>query len=167
MTTQPESPATDVIFAVDGLTEFFKHPTTSDMTVGAFAKEAASVAGAEDITDVFLEDAEDPLPPADLLTPHLASRFAPLQLAKRGKIEVTVEYQGQSRHRPFSPSVTLLTVIAWAISPAAFNLEGTSSDFQLKIDSGDPLSSDLHLGQVAKGARAVTFSLVFKQKPQG
>ena len=51
-----------------------------------------------------------------VLVEHLSIEFAPLHVAKPGKIETTVRYQG-SRHvdRAFRAAATIAKVTRWAV----------------------------------------------------
>ncbi len=156
----------EVLFTVEGHAAPFGAHVPRGITVGEFVAVAKSESGATNIADVFLEDATTPLDYAAALVGSLTTDFKPIHVAAPGKIRTTVKYSTRDVTAEFGPNVTLETVIVWAIAPGELNLVGTPSDFQLKLD-GKALSPDFHLGQVARGAKAITFELVFKVKPQG
>jgi hypothetical protein len=119
-----------------------------------------------ELTEIFLEDQEESLVEGHRVVEIVLEEFRLIHVASKGKIAVTVVYNARQVHRDFAPSVTIETIIAWAISPAALNLEGVAAEYQIKHGS-EILPPDLHLGQVAKGEKKVAFSLVFRIKPQG
>jgi hypothetical protein len=156
----------EILFAVEGHRQHFSVEIGPRVTVIEFASLAAKAGGLEEPVEIFLEDAEQALTADLVLLEHLAAEFAPLHVARPGEIETTVDFNGRDAKRKFKANATIIKIIAWAISPEALNLEGTPSDFQLKFD-GEVLPPDLHLGQVARGKKAISLSLVFKVKPQG
>jgi hypothetical protein len=161
----------EILFAIEGRPRHFSADAHPKMTIAEFAKLAAKEGQIEEAVDIFLEDAEAPLEGHLILIEQLPTRFAPLHVARPGKITVTVEYQGQPTEHVFQPSVTIARVIEWAIGPGGVGsngkpLEGTVADYQMKHD-GEVVSPDDHLGQVARGKKAVNLALVFKVKPQG
>jgi hypothetical protein len=134
-------------------------------SVAEFAEIAATLAGLEEHLDVFLENGEEPLARELVLVEHLSAKFAPVHLAKPGKIQTSIEYN-RSIRRNFRPNVTIARVLQWAVGEKGFNLDKPTADFQLK-HQGQVLSLDDHLGQIAGGHKEVTLHLVFKVKPQG
>ena len=156
----------EILFAAEGHAKHFGVNVGPRITVKEFAVAAASAAGIEGIVEVFLEDADAPLRPELLLIEHLAVDFPPLHLARPGKIKTTVHYGRRHVEHHFTPNTTITKTIAWAFSQKELELEGSPADFQLKHDK-KVLSPDLHLGQVAHGAKEISLELVFKVKPQG
>lgn len=157
---------TEIIFAIEGHDKHFAADIGSTTTVIDFAKIAATIGRDVELIEVFIEDEEDPLAGHLVLIECLSERFAPVHVAKPGRIKTTVEYNGRHVERPFRPSTTIARVIEWAIGKTALDLEGNPSDYQLK-HKGQVLSADQHLGQVTHGHKAIELSLVFKIKPQG
>jgi len=156
----------EVVFTVTGNRRPDSVGVGPATTVAEFVSLVARKHGVAESLDLFLEDAEGPLPGDVILVEHLAGEFAPLHVGHRPKVKVKVEYRIGHHDREFSRATTILRITEWAISPQAFGLEGTAADYDLKHD-GKVVSPDTHLGQVAHGAKEVTFALVFKEKPQG
>jgi hypothetical protein len=154
-----------VIFAAEGQVGHHDAEIGPTTTVKEFIELAVTKTGIEGLLDVYVEDAEDPLDHDLLLVEHLSIEFTPLHVAKPGKIETMVRYQG-SRHvdRAFRPAATIAEVTRWAVHD--LGLTEDPSDFQLKHD-GKVLPPDSHLGQAADGKKSVVLDLVFKVKPQG
>jgi hypothetical protein len=154
-----------VVFAAEGQVGHHEAEVGPTTTVKEFINIAVSKTGIEELVEVYVEDGEEPLQHDLLLLEHLSIEFAPLHIAKAGKIETTVRYQG-SRHveRAFRPSATIDKVTKWAVHELAPTEDPT--DFQLKHD-GKVLPPDSHLGQAAHGQKSVVLDLVFKVKPQG
>jgi len=154
-----------VVFAVEGQPGHHDVDVGSGTTVKEFIDIVVSKTGIEGLLEVYVEDAEEPLHHDLVLIEHLSIEFAPLHVAKLGKIETTVRYQG-SRHveREFRPAATIDKVTKWAVKQLAPTED--PSDFQLKHD-GKVLPPDSHLGQAAHGQKAIVLDLVFKVKPQG
>ena len=110
-------------------------------TVMEFAKIAAEIGQINEAVEVFLEDAEDPLPGNLALLKHLSARFAPLHVARPHFIKTTVEYNARKVDRLFRPSATIARIIEWSIGKDGLNLEGGAADYQLKY-KGQVLSPD-------------------------
>lgn len=154
-----------VVFAVEGRTGHHDAEIDPTITVKEFIDIAVAKTGIEGLLEVYVEDAEEPLAHELILVEHLSVEFAPLHVAKPGKIATTVRYQG-SRHveHSFRPAATIAKVTKWAVGKLAPTED--PSDFQLKHD-GNVLPPDLHLGQAAHGEKSIVLDLVFKVKPQG
>lgn len=76
--------------------------------------------GIEGLLEVYVEDAEEPLGhDSVLLIEHLSVEFAPLHVAKPGKIATTVRYQRRHVEHPFRPSATTAKVTRWAVGKLA------------------------------------------------
>jgi hypothetical protein len=154
-----------VVFAAEGQAGHHDAEISPTTTVKEFIDIAVTRTGVEGLLEVYVEDAEEPLGHELILIEHLSVEFAPLHVAKPGKIVTTVRYQG-SRHveHPFRPAATIAKVTKWAVGKLAPTED--PSDFQLKHD-GKVLPPDLHLGQAAHGEKSIVLDLVFKVKPQG
>jgi hypothetical protein len=154
-----------VVFAAEGQVEHHDAEISPTTTVKEFIDIAATKAGIEGLLEVYVEDAEEPLGHELILVEHLSFEFAPLHVAKPGKIATMVRYQG-GRHveHPFRPAATIGRVTKWAVGKLAPTED--PSDFQLKHD-GKVLPPDSHLGQAAHGEKSIVLDLVFKLKPQG
>lgn len=156
----------ELVLAIEGE----RGPRQIQVSRSATAKEVIEAVVLEtkrtELTEIFLEDEEDCLVEEHRVVELVIEEFRLVHVASKGKITVTVVYNSRQVHRDFAPSVTIETIIAWAISPSALNLEGVPAEYQLKLGS-EVLPPDLHLGQVAKGEKKIAFSLVFRIKPQG
>lgn len=153
-----------VVFAAEGRAEHHDAEIGPAITVREFIDIAVSKTGIEGLLEVYVEDAEEPLGHELILIEHLSAEFAPLHVAKPGKIATTVRYQGRHVEHPFRPAATIGKVTKWAVGKLAPTED--PSDFQLKHD-GNVLPPDSHLGQAAHGEKAIVLDLVFKVKPQG
>ncbi len=119
----------------------------------------------KDLDEISLDDAEAPLPKKARIADETANGEI-LHVSTKGQVEVEVAYSTREVKREFRPNTTVGAVIFWAISPAALNLEGDPSDFQLKQDK-TVLTPDQHLGSIGRGHKRLELTLVFKVKPQG
>jgi hypothetical protein len=157
----------EILFSVQGHRQPFAEQVDRRITVAAFGVMAAEVGAIEEVVEVFLEDADEPLEGALVLIERLSVAFTPLHVARHhAKIAVTVEFNARDIKREFRPNATVDRVIKWATGPDGFNLEGDPSDFQLKLGD-EVLAPDTHLGQIPHPHHAEKFDLVFKIKPQG
>jgi hypothetical protein len=154
----------DVLFAAEGHPGHHSAEIGRTTTVREFIDIAVTKTGIEGLLEVYVENAEEPLGHDLLLLEHLSVGFAPIHVAKPGKIETTVRYQGRHVEWAFRPAATIEKVTEWAVNK--LGLSEDPSDFQLKHD-GKVLAPDSHLGQVARGKKSVVLDLVFKIKPQG
>lgn len=153
-----------VVFAAEGQAGHHDVEIGPSITVKEFVEIAITKTGIEGLLEVYAEDAEEPLGHDSVLIEHLSVEFAPLHVAKPGKIETTVRYQGCHVEHPFRPSATAAKVTRWAVGRLAPTEDPI--DFQLKHD-GKVLPPDMHLGQAAHGEKSIVLDLVFKVKPQG
>lgn len=122
--------------------------------------------GRDDLIAVFVEDVEIPLEGGRKVLEIVDITTVVLHVSDRHTLDLEVIYNGAVKKRTFAPSATVRKATAWAISPEAFNLTGTASDFQLKLGD-EVLAPEIHLGQIAHGPGPVKLHLVFKIKPQG
>lgn len=153
-----------VVFAAEGHAGHHDAEIGATTTVKEFLDIAVSATGIEGLLEVYVEDAEEPLGHELTLVEHLSVEFAPLHVAKPGKIATTVRYQGRHVEHAFRPAATIAKVTKWAVGKLASTED--PSDFQLKHD-GNVLAPDSHLGQAAHGEKSIVLDLVFKVKPQG
>lgn len=154
----------DVLFAAEGHSGHLSAEIGPTTTVREFIEIAVTKTGIEGLLEVYVENGEEPLGHDLLLLEHLSIEFAPIHIAKPGKIETTVRYQGRHVERAFRPAVTIEKVTEWAVEK--LGLSEDPSDFQIKHD-GKVLAPGSHLGQAAHGKKSVVLDLVFKIKPQG
>ena len=154
-----------VVFAAEGQVEYHDAEIGPTTTVKEFIDIAVTKTGIEGLLEVYVEDTEEPLSHELILVEHLSVEFAPLHVAKPGKIATMVRYQG-GRHveHPFRPAAAIAKVTKWAVGKLVPTED--PSDFQLKHD-GKVLPPDSHLGQAAHGEKSIVLDLVFKVKPQG
>jgi hypothetical protein len=156
----------EIVFIVEGEPTPRSAKLPGALAVGEVIVHLQGELGGTDLEELSLEDAEAALIAEQLLAEVLAGEFKVLHLSRKGAVEVTVTYNGRSVSKPFRPNATIRKITRWAISPEGLKLEGDAADFQLKLGA-DILPPDQHLGQITKGAKAVSLTLVFKVKPQG
>ncbi len=154
----------DVLFAAEGHPGHYSAEIGPTTTVREFVEIAETKTGINGLLEVYVENGDEPLGHDLLLVEHLSIEFAPLHVAKPGKIETTVRYQGRHVERAFRPAATIEKVTVWAVEKLGITED--PNDFQLKHD-GKVLAPDSHLGQVAHDKKSVVLDLVFKIKPQG
>jgi sulfur carrier protein ThiS len=156
----------EVVFALEGERKPQSLHLPADATVADLLKEVTKRAERGDLSEVIIEDEDQPLAPDKPLADALDGDFKVVHVSTPGRISVTVTCNGKQATEAFSPSTTLQKIIVWAISPEALQLEGDATDFQLK-QGEEVLAPDHHLGQIAQGAKELALTLVFKVKPQG
>lgn len=156
----------DVLFAAEGHPGHHSAEISRTTTVREFLDLAVTKTGIEGLLEVYSENAEEPLGHDLIVMEHLPIEFAPIHVAKPGKIETTVRYQNRHVERAFRPAATIERVTEWAVGKHGLNLDGDPSDYQIKHD-GVVLAPGSHLGQAAHGKKSVVLDLVFKIKPQG
>jgi hypothetical protein len=120
---------------------------------------------------LFLADSEEPLDPDAKLGEVGIDRQGHVHAGRCRRVEVTVEYAGQSHSHQFPPTAKVKTVRDWALS----------QHWQAPIDptqhpkfglflAGDPnaLPDARRIGTYTqKGSCAVTFELALRERPQG
>jgi len=156
----------EVVFALEGERNPRTLKTHPDSSVTEFVAMVVKETGRQDYVEVLIEDEEVTVAGDRRVRELFEVDFKLIHVATKGDIKVTVQYSTRSVSRDFRPSITMERIIRWAISPKELSLEGGPEDFQLK-DGNDVLPGDVHLGQVAKGHKHITLTLVFKVKPQG
>lgn len=115
---------------------------------------------------LFWEDEAEPLDDKDSVLTRLKTDFRQIQVAKPGFIEVTFSYNNRTATNGFRPNTTVRKLIEWAVSEEGLALLCDPSQFQVKL-GGKILPPESHLGQVARGEKAITLTLVQNVKPQG
>jgi hypothetical protein len=156
----------EVVFALEGERNPRSLKTHPDSSVTEFIALVVKDTGREEFVEVLIEDEDGVVPGEKPIRELFVAGFKLIHVATKGEIKVTIQYSTRSVSRDFRPSATMEKIIRWAISPEELNLEGGPEDFQLK-DGNDVLPADVHLGQLTKGHKHVTLTLVFKVKPQG
>jgi hypothetical protein len=154
----------EVLFAAEGHAGHHSAEIGRTTTVREFIDIAVTKTGIDGLVEVYVENGEEPLGHELILLEHLSIEFAPIHVAKAGKIETTVRYQGRQVERAFRPAATIEKVTEWAVGQLV--LSEDPSDFQIKHD-GKVLAPESHLGQAAHGRKSVVLDLVLKIKPQG
>lgn len=155
----------DLVFLVDGDLTQHEHQTLSDVSVSDVIKALATQVERPELDTLYLSDDEKPLKPKEQIGRAVGEEFVVLHLGAKGAVEVTVSFNGVPKATKLSPSTTISTVIAWAISKKGHSLEGDPADFQLKLGE-DLQPADRHIGQIAADQK-VELAIVFKVKPQG
>jgi hypothetical protein len=156
----------ELLYAIEGHPKPFAASIGPATTVLEFIQIAAQKDQITETVELYLENAEEPLGGELVLVEQLTATFAPVHLAKPGKIKTTVEYNLKTIERAFRPGVTIARILEWAVGKNGFGLDKPAADFQLK-HHGEVLSLDDHLGQVSGGHKEIALHLVFKMKPQG
>ncbi len=156
----------DVVFAAEGHAGHHSSEIGRTTTVREFLDIAVTKTGIEGLLEVYVENAEEPLGHDLILMEHLSVEFAPIHVAKPGKIETTVRYQNRRVEWAFRPAATIERVTEWAVGKDGLDLQGDPNDYQIKHD-GKVLAPGSHLGQAAHGKKSLVLDLVFKIKPQG
>lgn len=156
----------EIVFAVEGHDRPLTLPSHREMTVAEFLSAVTAHSGLSGLTDVFWENAEEPLAHSLCLAQHLPASFSPLHVATRGKIATTIEFNNRKAERSFRANATIAHIIVWAIGPHGLKLEGKPEDFQIK-HAGKVIPPTTHLGQITQGKKAIHLHLVFRVKPQG
>jgi len=155
----------EVLFALEGERKPRSLAAPATVTVAEFLELVKVHTGRADLEEVLIEDDEIALEGHVILVERiLIDEFKLVHVASRGKIEVFVTFNGKTKDHRFGPNATMEKIVKWAIEK--FELEGGSSDFQLKLGD-DVLPPGEHLGQVADGQKTVRLALVMKIKPQG
>src|SRR3954468_24450401 len=85
----------DVLFAAEGHAGHHNAEIGRTTTVREFIDIAITKTGVEGLLEVYVENAEEPLGHDLILAEHLSIEFAPIHVAKPGKIETTVRYQNR------------------------------------------------------------------------
>lgn len=154
----------DVLYNVEGERKPRSGLFEADATVGDLLGSVRASLGQDDLADVYLEDEAQPLAATALLSSFDVANGRLFHIARPGEVAVEVVFNAQHVTDGFRPSATMDAVIRWAV--AGLGLEGSSADFQLKHGE-DVLAPRDHVGQVAKGQKAIRLHLVMKIKPQG
>lgn len=157
---------TTVVFAIEGHRDFLEIEVANNDSANDFAKAASQIVDAIEVSEVFLEDHDQPLIGDISLVEQLSQDFIVLHVATPGKCKVTFQFNGPPVEHEFRPSATIKKLTAWAVGPDGLKLEGQPSDFQLKHD-GHVLEPDTHLGQVTHGKKEIHLDVVMKVKAQG
>ena len=155
----------EVLYAVEGFRDPHSVKVKNDIKVAEFASLVSKNHGIAEETEILIEDEDDALGAEVVLLEAIGERTVHVG-HKHSKIKVIVEYQNRKIDREFRPSATIRKVLIWAVGPDGFKLEGKPTQYQLK-HNGEVVPDDKHVGQVAQGAKEVTFVLVFRVKPQG
>lgn len=154
----------DVLYNVEGERKPRSGLFEATATVGDLLKSVRKNLDQDDLAGVYREDDNEALPASTLLSSIDLEDGRLLHVVRPGEIVVEVAFNGQLVSQGFRPSTTMDAIVRWAVG--ALGLEGSSADFQLKYGD-EVLAPRDHLGQIAKGQKAIRLALVMKIKPQG
>lgn len=155
-----------LIVALEGEAKPRSIEVPHNAAAGAILEIIKAETGRSDIAELLHEDTDETIIATDALAESLASNFSLIHAATPGKIETTFLYDNRSVSHSFSPSATMRTLVTWAISDEGFELIGEPAEFQIKAD-GKIVPPDVHLGQLTKGDKSISLTLVHNIKPQG
>lgn len=119
------------------------------------------VIGVEDGVEIWAEDADEPLA-VDAKVAVLADRGVAAVHVGKGKITVTVAYNGQTKAKKFGPGTKIDKVLDWAVGRAGFNVPiGDRDDLVLRVSgTSDPLDPDTHIGTLVTKGGTLALDLV-------
>jgi len=118
---------------------------------------------------LFVEDADDPLDPAQRLGDVATVKGLKVHLHRCRHIEVTVSFNGQTVERRFAPSATIRRVKRWA-AERKFNMPpDDASDHSLQVSGTHNQPADsVHIGTLTNGkVCGLAFDLVPDPRVQG
>ncbi|WP_406867710.1 hypothetical protein [Paraburkholderia fungorum] len=100
---------------------------------------------------LFVEDMDEPCDPTQPVPHHHRKHVHHVHRHKR--IEVTVDYGGETIERTYPPSATVKSVLKWAIGPEGFKIEPSyAAEMQLGLPgSTTPLPDMAHIGRFVQG----------------
>ena len=91
-----------------------------DLDATATIADLMDKAGLTDST-AWLEDVEDPLDPGAVVS-TVAGDKAHIHVNRCRRIDVTIQFAGQTKARQFPPGATIQAVRSWAVGPDGFDL---------------------------------------------
>lgn len=138
---------------------------SDEVTVKEFASELTGESGFE----VWLEDADEPLPAKTKLEKSGIKERGHVQVSRCKRVEVTVRYGGESRTKQFSPAATIAKVFDWACGPKAFHLTGSEkAKHTLGIcGTGQQPHRSEHIGTFATSNCDLCLDLLPKERFEG
>ena len=121
----------------------------------------SDVTGAEDGVQIWAEDAAEPFA-AGATVALLADRDVAAVHVGKGRIIVTVAYNGDTKSESFGPGTKIDKVLDWATGPEGFNVPGGDrEDLVLRRQgSTEPLDSDTHIGTLAENGDTLALDLL-------
>lgn len=128
------------------------------------ADEAATLAeviGVEDNAKIWAEDAAEPFA-ADATVAALADRDVAAVHVGKGRITVSVTYNGVTKSDSFGPGTKIDKVLAWATGRDGFNVPvGDCDDLVLRLSGiTEPLDPDTHIGTLAEKGETLALDLL-------
>lgn len=118
---------------------------------------------------VLLEDADDPLNPAQTFEEARVPDKAHVFHGHRNKIVAAVRFNGETLTREFGPSARVDRVFRWAVSNGGFDLSKPDiADHTLQLPDGTVPAGDVHLGSLDDATPGrVDFDLAPKHRFEG
>ena len=118
---------------------------------------------------VLLEDADDPLDPAQTLEEAHVPDKAHVFHGHRHKIVAAVRFNGETITREFRPSARVERVFRWAVGNHGFDLSKPDiADHTLQLPDGTVPAGDVHLGSLDDATPGrVDFDLAPKHRFEG
>lgn len=162
-----EKQVIELFFQSEGIPEIQLLRVPSDCTVRELIAQAKTESDGDGLF-LMLEDGERELQPDAMLQAVGIGHRHRVHCHRCRRIEVTVNFNGQSRSHSFSPAKTIGKIKHWADDQ--FHLKGvdaTEHALQLCGTSTRP-DEDLHLGSLVRSPHCeVCFDLVPKKRVEG
>jgi hypothetical protein len=118
----------------------------ADITGAVFLRDILKIEALEFL--IFLEDVEEPLHLEGGLESQGVRHNGHIHIHKCKKIKVQVIYNGESKHRSFSPSTRIFRVLKWSLEE--FHIVGNDQTNMVLKETleGAELDGDIHLGSL-------------------
>ncbi len=158
----------ELFFQSEGNPEIQLLRVPSDCTVRELIAQAKVQVSGGEAPFLMIEDGEEPLPPEAMLQDAGIGHRHRVHCHRCRRIEVTINFNNQSKKHAFSPATTIGKIKQWA--DKEFHLKGadaTEHALQLCGTTTRP-NEDLHLGSLVRSPHCqVCFDLVPKKRVEG
>ena len=119
---------------------------------------------------VFVEDADDVVPPGATLAAAGIHDQGSVHVHRCKKVAVTVHFNGVEKSQAFAPGTTVHRVKQWAVGKKAFDLAPVdAAEHVLQVTGGtERPDEDVHVGTLVQSPNcALAFDLVAKVRVEG
>lgn len=159
----------DIFYQGEGLRDIAHFEARPDLTFAGLKRAIVDKHNLPPETLIFLEDGEDPVDEAQLVTHHVGRAGVKVHVHRCRHIAVAVTFNGETVRQPFAPAITVAHVKKWAAEKKFDMTPAEAGEHVLQI-SGTTDRPDLgtHLGTiVAHPNCSIAFDLVPNERVNG
>jgi hypothetical protein len=159
----------DIFYQAEGLREIAHLECGADENYTALVEVIAKKHGLGDDVFIFLEDADEPVDPGEAELKPGAIGGVKVHVHRCREVKVSVTFNGETVHHPFTPATTIAKVKKWAAERKFGMTEEEAGEHVLQIKgTHERPAPNIHIGSlVAHPHCHIAFDLVPDERVNG